>query len=581
MSLSARSLLLRIWFQLRVRRRVQLAFLFLIMLVGGGLEIISLGAVLPFLTLLSNPNLLWQQSIIRKFATSVGLTQPQQLIIPLTIAFVLSIVLSAFFRISTLWINGRLSAAIGSDLSSEAYKRTLYQPYEVHLLRNSSSVINSVTTQIGSTVVAIRTILQVSNSTVTAISLLIGLFFIDAQVAFACVLLFGTIYLFLAFTVRRKLRSNGRQFATASKTLLKAVQEGLGSIRDLILDGNQPVFLAIYKEADLVQRQLKAQSVFLGSFPRYLTEAVGMLSIGLLGVYLMFQRGSSGSVIPILGTFAVGAQRLLPAFQQIYSGWAILKTSSPNIAEVLLMLQQPLPASLQTVDTLDFRESFVFEDISYRYGQSQPFVLSHLNFQIRSGECIGFIGPTGSGKSTVIDLLMGLLVPTHGRLVVDGIDLYSSHHPDILRAWRATIAHVPQVIYLADTTIAENIAFGVPKHKIDMDRVRGAAYQAQLSDFIASSDLGYETFVGERGVRLSGGQRQRIGIARALYKNAKVLVFDEATSALDNDTETALMKSVNLLRPDVTIIMVAHRLSTLQGCDRLFLVENGSISLED
>ena len=226
------------------------------------------------------------------------------------------------------------------------------------------------------------------------------------------------------------------------------------------------------------------------------------------------------------------------------------------------MLNQPLPPLVQVAEPLPLREGICLAGVHFRYGPDQPEVLRGVNLEISRGQRIGLIGSTGSGKSTTVDLLMGLLVPTAGRLLVDGEDLHDSSHPERLVAWWGAIAHVPQNIYLADSSIAENIAFGVPRHQIDQARVKQAAAQAQIASFIEETPEGYDAFVGERGIRLSGGQRQRIGIARALYKHARVLVLDEATSALDLATEQALMAEVNQLSKDLTIVMIAHRLST-------------------
>ena len=302
-----------------------------------------------------------------------------------------------------------------------------------------------------------------------------------------------------------------------------------------------------------------------------------MVLIALLGCLLVLQLGSGNAVVPLLGAMALGAQRLLPALQQIYSGWADLNSRNASIKAVLTMLDQPLPPHVFAVEPLNLRENIRLEGVYFRYSPEKANVLQELNFEIRCGERIGIIGSTGSGKTTTIDLLMGLLEPTCGRLLVDGEDLHDPEHQERLPAWRAAIAHVPQSIYLADNSIAENIAFGVPPQQIDLDRVKQAAAQAQIAKFIEASPDGYKTFVGERGIRLSGGQRQRIGIARALYKQARVLVLDEATSALDVDTEQALMDSLNELSNRLTIMMIAHRLSTVKRCDRVIKLDNGRL----
>ena len=275
----------------------------------------------------------------------------------------------------------------------------------------------------------------------------------------------------------------------------------------------------------------------------------------------------------------MGAQRLLPVTQKVYEGWAQSRSSKASLARVLQLLEQPLPLGYQlpTTAPLPLRQSIRLEAVHFAYAPELPEVLRGLSLEIHRGERVGLIGSTGSGKSTTLDILMGLLLPSAGKILVDGMDLHDPDHPERLSPWRDTIAHVPQSIYLADSSIAENIAFGLPIDQIDMVRVCEAAAQAQIAGFIESSPDGYNTFVGERGIRISGGQRQRIGIARALYKQAQVVVFDEATSALDTGTEAAVMESIEGLSRDLTLVMIAHRLSTLSSCDRVIELANGTV----
>jgi ATP-binding cassette subfamily B protein len=278
--------------------------------------------------------------------------------------------------------------------------------------------------------------------------------------------------------------------------------------------------------------------------------------------------------LPVLGALALGAQRLLPLLQQLYANWAQLNAFQASLADALDLLDQPLPDDVfrkRSVEPLEFTDAIRFDGVRFRYNIDGPWVLDNFNLTIPKGARIGFVGSTGSGKSTALDLLMGLLEPTQGQMLVDGQPIIG----DRRRAWQQTIAHVPQSIYLSDSTLAENIAFGVPRDAIDHNRVRNAARLAQIADFIEGRPEAYGAFVGERGIRLSGGQRQRIGIARALYKQASVLVFDEATSALDNATEEAVIDAIENLNRDLTILLIAHRLTTVQRCDTIVELGQG------
>jgi ABC-type multidrug transport system fused ATPase/permease subunit len=304
-------------------------------------------------------------------------------------------------------------------------------------------------------------------------------------------------------------------------------------------------------------------------------EALGMVLIAVLAYVLSRQAGGVATALPVLGALALGAQRLIPALQNIYSAWASIAGSYTSLADTIELLDQHLPEEVMqpAPAPLPFQDAIRFDDVRFHYISDGPWVLDGINLTIPKGANVGFVGSTGSGKSTMLDLLMGLLTPTKGGLLVDGEPVKGSR----LRAWQRTIAHVPQSIYLADTTLAENIAFGVSPGDIDLDRVKQAARQAQIASFIESRSEGYNAFVGERGIRLSGGQRQRIGIARALYKQASVLVFDEATSALDNATEQSVMDSIEGLGSDLTILLIAHRLTTVQRCDIIVELENGRV----
>jgi len=403
----------------------------------------------------------------------------------------------------------------------------------------------------------------------------VALIAIDPVVALVGTGGFGASYALISWLARRRLRRNSQRIADEYTRVVKALQEGLGGIRDVLLDGTQPVYCEVYRQADHVLRRAQGDNVFIGQSPRFVMEALGMVLIAALAYVLSHQAHGATKALPVLGALALGAQRLLPALQQGFAAWASMAGSHASLAATIELLDQPLPAELLSPAPapLPFRTAIRFRNVRFRYSNDGPWVLDGLDLTIPQGGRIGLVGGTGSGKSTTLDLLMGLLVPTEGEVMVDGQVVTGT----LARAWQRTIAHVPQSIYLADTTMAENIAFGVPRAEIDMQRVRDAARQAQIADFIESRPEGYDADVGERGVRLSGGQRQRIGIARALYKRASVLILDEATSALDNETERSVMQAIEGLQRNLTILLIAHRLSTVRHCDTIAELEHGRI----
>ena len=354
----------------------------------------------------------------------------------------------------------------------------------------------------------------------------------------------------------------------------------MGAIRDLLLDKSQQFFIETYAVTDREQRLRLANNQFLASFPRYSLETLGIIFIALLGYSMLLEGNNPSFVLPLLGTIALGSQKLLPSLQQVYGSWAKLRGFQSDLLGVLsLLLQDEVQDTTKVKPLINFSD-IVFNSVSFSYDSNDNCVNSSIDLKISANETIGIIGETGSGKSTFIDLFMGLLEPTTGRILVNGKDLHDLSNERLLDSWRALISHVPQNIYLTDASFIENIAFGVPKEEIDHERVVHAAQQACIFDFIASTSEGFNTFVGENGVRMSGGQMQRIGIARALYKSSSIIVLDEATSALDIETEELVMRNISSTFENSTIIIIAHRLSTLEKCDRILKFADG-VAIED
>jgi ABC-type bacteriocin/lantibiotic exporter with double-glycine peptidase domain len=546
------------------------------MILASFAEVLSIGAVLPFLGALTAPERLFQHPLMQPLIHGFGLTEPKQLLLPLTIVFVIAAVISGIMRLMLLWAQTRLSYAIGSDLSNRIYHRTLYQPYSTHITRNSSEVIAGILIK-AKTVVsgAILPTLTIISSSLMMVAILITLIAIEPAVAFVAFSGLGAIYALLVLVAKKYLAENSKRVSSAQNQVLKVLHEGLGGIRDVLIDGKQDIYLNIYRSIDLMLRRAIANIHIIGGAPRFGIEAFGLMLIAVLAYSLAVQSEGISSTIPTLGALALGAQRLLPVLQQAYAGWTSMRGSQASLADALELLDQPLPAYTDAPlpPPVLFQHKITLNKLGFRYSDKAPWVLRELDVTITKGSRVGFIGSTGSGKSTLLDIIMALLYPSEGSLAIDGETITPQNH----RAWQAHIAHVPQEIFLVDSTVAENIAFGVPLNHIDFDRVRQAAKKAQIADTIETWESQYQTVVGERGVRLSGGQRQRIGIARALYKQADVIVFDEATSALDNDTEIDVMKAIESLSNELTVLIVAHRLSTLKNCTVIIELEDGKI----
>jgi len=549
------------------------------MLISSFAEIISLGSVVPFIGVITQPETIFQYTIVAKAAEMFSIEPTENLVLPLTIIFATSALFSGGVRMLMLWVSIRLANATGADLSIEVYRRTLYQPYSVHIERSSSEIISGITQKIATATGVLRSLVTVVISITLFGSIISTLLFIDHIVAMVSIISFGCFYGVIIYIARRRLLKNSESIAREQTQVVKVLQEGLGGIRDVLLDRAQPLYCATYSKSVQKLQLAESENTYINQAPRYAMETVGMIMIAGLAYFLSYNSGGVAAALPLLGAMALGAQRGLPLMQALYGNWVVVAASNVAIKNVLNLLEQPLPEDiyLPEPNSLKFQNLISLENMSFRYSNSGDWILNGINLTIHKGSRVGFIGSTGSGKSTMFDLIMVLLDPTDGIITVDGKRI----NDKLKRAWQRTIVHVPQNIFLSDATISENIAFGVPPNQIDNFRVRKSAAKAQIAEFIESHPDGYKAIVGERGIKLSGGQRQRIAIARAFYKEANVLILDEATSALDNTTENAVMKVVDSLSRDMTVLIIAHRLTTLRNCDTIIQLENGKIVSQD
>jgi len=568
--------IIALWRYLGRNRRTQFALLLALTLIAMFAEVLSIGAVIPFLTALTTPEALLEVSGLQPLWGYLGIDRAEDLLLPITLGFVAAAVFAALVRIALLWVNARLTVAMGVQLRSDLYTRVLYQPYEYHVARNSSELISMATEKVGpATNSGISHVLMLVTSLLLSIAIILTLLWVSPVVALSAFVMLASVYLLAGYLVKKRIKRNSLVIAEQQPQAVKCLQEGIGGIRDVIMDGSQGVFRDLY--ARKVFRILYAfsQNAFLGNLPKPLSELMGIVVITLLAYWLQTRSGSS-NVLPVLGAMALGAQRLLPSLQQLYFSWSTINGNQAVLNEVVQQLAAPMPQIEQSTvkEALPLKQGIRLEDLSFSYAGHPRQVLDGISLNISRGSRVGFVGETGGGKSTLLDIIMGLLKPTSGKLLVDGEEITDKN----LKQWQTIIAHVPQAIYLSDASLAENVAFGIPLEGIDHERVRLAARQAQIADYIESLPQGYGTPVGERGVRLSGGQRQRIGIARALYKQAKVIVFDEATSALDGKTEAGVMTAIDGLSEELTVIMIAHRISTLRKCDMIYRVSAGRIT---
>ena len=570
-TMTSRAALSALYRTLSPARRRQAWGTIALMLFGALIEVVSVGSVLPFLAVLTNPDKL--DAIPMVGALIGGLPAGTNLVAVTAMTFISLFILSGLTRLFLAWVSQSLAFSIAYDLSLTAFSRLIRQPYPYYVERHSGEALSQFEKLHYITFSTLLPGLQALISTVVATLLIALLIVVNPKIALISAgLLIGT-YILISLVVQAILRRNSEAGALHSTLRVKRVQEAIGGIRDILLDRSQPAFERAFEHSAMVFRRVSTVSSFIAQAPRLVIEMIGMTMIGAYAWSLADNPGGLTAAIPMLGALALGAQRLLPLLQQSYAGWSSFVGTRQNIFEVveLLSLQDCSPPPPTPGHSL-FNRSIAFDEVDFSYPTGGK-VLREISFTINRGERIGIAGTTGSGKSTLMDLLLGLLEPSEGAILIDGRAL--DH--DSRAGWQAEIAHVPQAIYLSDDTLAGNIAFGILEAEIDHARVAEAATSAGIGEFIATLPDGYATTTGERGIRLSGGQRQRIGIARALYKRASVLVFDEATSALDTRTEEGVMASIGALAKDITIVMIAHRLTTLKDCDRVFHLEDGRI----
>ncbi|MBE9098876.1 ABC transporter ATP-binding protein [Vacuolonema iberomarrocanum] len=557
-------------------RKRQLSVLIVLMVLSAFSEVVSLGTLLPFLSTLSDPQELLSSAQWQPVLEWLQITSPSQLITTLSIAFITTIAFTSVIRLVTLKARINLSAAIGSDISAQIYQKTLNQPYQFHLCHNSSDLMQTLVDDTNRLMTFIlMPILAVFTESVLAISLIGALVLIDAQIALSAAIVLGGSYTLIYRMRQNLLKQNSKIVTLAGQRKIKAVQEGIGSIRDVIVANSHEFFQGAYQEAELSFKRGQAKNAYIAQSPRFILDGITMGGIALLAL-MLGRNGDFSQAVPILGSLALGAKRLLPSLQGVFTGLAQIQGASSSLDRILIALSRPVDPLLllpKTKGFLPLRKELRLENIWFRYSEADEWTLKNLNLSIEAKTTVAFVGSTGSGKSTTADLILGLLKPQLGLVWVDGQPLKGEK----LKQWQQGIAHVPQSIFLTDASIAENIAFAVPKDQIDFGQVRKAARLAQIDDYIESLPAGYDTYVGERGVRLSGGQRQRIGIARALYGQASLIVFDEATSALDNSTEKEVMDAINALSHQYTVILIAHRLSTVEKCDKIFELNEGSL----
>lgn len=569
---------IHLWKTFSTKKKFQLSLVLLLMLGNSFAEVISIGAIIPFIGALMAPDKVLNSEILQIIPIGNLSIGPDNIGLIMTSVFCSAVILSGLIRMALIVAQTRIAHQIGSDLSCLIFATALHQPLEKQYVQKSSKVISTIILRSNGVVYqTVLPILTIINSTLLILAILTLLIFSQPFQATIAALGFGALYVITIFVSKNYLLVKSRAVSLNQTKIVKSLQEGIGGIRYVLIDKTQQYFINIYKNADLKMRNSQADIEILGGTPRTIIETIGILLIALISFNLFKSEKNIVEFISIIAVVAFSAQRLLPSFQQAYAGFTSLAGGREMLIEVIDMVRGETisPRISASGPALKFNDRITLKNVSFSYKTGNGPVLKDVNLSILKGSRVGIVGETGSGKSTLADIMMGLLTPDKGKFFIDDTIITESN----CFLWQKIVSHVPQSIFFSDATIAENIAYGMKLSDINIEKVKAVAKISQISDFIEGLENGYYSPIGESSSLISGGQAQRLGIARSLYKGAKVLFLDEATNALDAATEQSVLEALHQLGPDITTISIAHRPSVIAACDILFKVKNGEVSI--
>lgn len=566
----------KILFLLTPPERKRAGLLLGMILIMAMLDMVGVASIMPFMAVLANPELVQTNTFLNGAFTKLGFTDPQKFLFVLGIFVFLLLVTTLAFKALTTYAQLRFTLMREYSIGKRLVEGYLHQPYSWFLSRHSADLGKNILSEVNTVINdAVNPMMLLIAQGAVTVALLVLLILVDPQLALIAGLTLAASYAIIFKGTRGFLARIGDERVKANQKRFTALSEAFGASKEVKVGGLEQTYIKRFSDPAQIYARHQATASIISQLPRFALEAIAFGGMLLVVLYLIAQRGSFVGALPVIALYAFAGYRLMPALQQIYSAATQLRFAGPALdilhAE-LMSLQQSYSSPRHA--TIPLNQTITLNHIQYRYPNAPHLALKNLSLTIPAKSTVGLVGATGSGKTTTVDLILGLLIAQDGRLEVDGQPITEENQ----HAWQRSIGYVPQQIYLVDDSVAANIAFGLDAKDIDQEAVVNAAKIANLHEFVTKElPLQYQTTVGERGVRLSGGQRQRIGIARALYHNPQVLILDEATSALDNLTEQAVMEAVHNLGNEITIILIAHRLSTVKACDIIFLLEQGEL----
>jgi len=566
-----------LFYHINKSRKFQLLILLIITFLASVIEMLSVAAVVPFVKVATSDSIFFEKFSIFKF---ISINNKEEAILITGIIFSFLILVNSLLRCALIYITARLSNIITAELSVMIYRASLFDSYSNHINKQTSNIISAVTQKVYQILLTISSVITFVSSAFILIALISILIWINPKVMLFFTTFFSIVYFGIVLIGKKKLKNNSKIINEEQNKIIFNLQNGLGAFRDIILDKTQEYYISIFAEANFNKARRESVNSIIQNSPRYILEGLGIVLVVVLIIFFNYFLDNSNKIIevfPILAAIAIGAQKILPLINNLYLNFSIFKGNVYQIHEVIDVLNKYKEKEkiklLVKEKKINFKSSIFFNNVGFCYENKKEYILEDVNLEIKKGSKVGIIGKSGEGKSTFLDLLMGLLVPKRGTVCIDGINL----SPETLSSWQSKISHVPQKLFLSDSSFLENIALGQSAKDIDLKKVELVSKKAQLHEFINSLKDGYHEQIGERGIKLSGGQIQRVGLARSLYKNSEIIIFDEATNSLDAETENLILKELYSLEKNLTIIIVAHRLNTLSACDVIFEVKNKKI----
>jgi ATP-binding cassette, subfamily B, bacterial PglK len=567
----------QLFYLLTPRQRLPVVILLGAMVLQAAVAVVGVASIVPFMSLVADTTLIQQDERLRWVYQTGGFSSESVFVTAAGLAVVVAITLSNGVSAVTTWLTRRFVAGANHRLSLRLLRGYLAQPYSFFVSRNSASLNKNI---LGEAATAVNGVLMPTLGAVThgllAVAMVTLLLLIDPILVVGAVAVLGGAYGLVYLIVRGRQNRLGQIRKDANHLRFKFAGEAFGGIKDVKILQREAAFLKQFQPASRKFHDAIATNAAIAQLPRYLLETLAFGGMVLLVLYHLRAGRELSAILPLVSLYALAGYRMMPALQSVFAHVVTIRFNRPALDELcadLVRFDVPEPEGTQSGSPLKFENSIHIDNLSFEYPAAATPALRNVSLQVRRNEVVGIVGASGSGKTTLVDLVLGLYEPTEGSILVDGTPLDRSTIP----RWRRQVGYVPQSIFLTDDTVARNIAFGVLPADVDAARVEAAARMAQLHGFVSSLPNGYETLVGERGVRLSGGQRQRIGIARALYHDPDVLIMDEATSALDGVTEDAVMEAIRELAGRKTLIIIAHRLTTVRECNQIYLLDGGQL----